>query len=390
MARYEATDSQGRKFWSVEVDGATVRTRWGRVGAEGVERTRTFATPAEAARAAADAAAKKKKSGYHEAKEVGVTEGAPSPPEIAAIERAIADDPDDLASRSVYADWLQERGDPLGEILALHVAIAHESDASRRAALKRELVPLRASPSLFGELAAHKKRLDLGWRGGVVERVRVRSGPAERGVSIDALLAAFFALPVARFVTRLALPAYALVDFAVKAAALPEGATLRALRALDVEPSSGPGSGSRAKLARLNPFDRLRSLSIPFWAFDFTGARLPELETVALMGFALRDEDVATLAVAELPRLRRVVVAYSAANVGLGALARLPTLAILRLAGSAFGGADAVEEAVARLHECAPRASAFELDGVDARTLARVEARFPALRFAARRADDFD
>jgi carbon storage regulator len=43
----------------------------------------------------------------------------PRPPEEEAFLRAVAADPGDEATRLVFADWLQERGDPLGEFLRL-------------------------------------------------------------------------------------------------------------------------------------------------------------------------------------------------------------------------------------------------------------------------------
>src|SRR5205809_801969 len=44
----------------------------------------------------------------------GVT---PRPPEEKAFLDAIRERPDDEAVRLVYADWLEERGDPLGEYI---------------------------------------------------------------------------------------------------------------------------------------------------------------------------------------------------------------------------------------------------------------------------------
>ncbi|MGN6104638.1 MAG: TIGR02996 domain-containing protein [Kofleriaceae bacterium] len=81
---------------------------------------------------------------------------------------AIANAPDDDAPRSVYADWLMERGDPLGELIAVQCALAR-ADATDEpladeptalaleAALRerhaaRLLVPLRALAQLGYEL----------------------------------------------------------------------------------------------------------------------------------------------------------------------------------------------------------------------------------------------
>jgi carbon storage regulator len=46
-------------------------------------------------------------------------EPRPQSPEEEPFLRAIAAGPDDEATRLVYADWLEERGDPLGEFLRL-------------------------------------------------------------------------------------------------------------------------------------------------------------------------------------------------------------------------------------------------------------------------------
>jgi len=52
--------------------------------------------------------------------------------------RAIVDDPDDVDAYLVYADWLQARGDPRGELVAVQVALERSPDAellAREAAL---------------------------------------------------------------------------------------------------------------------------------------------------------------------------------------------------------------------------------------------------------------
>src|SRR4051794_17332589 len=38
--------------------------------------------------------------------------------------RALLTDPDDHATRQAYADWLEERGDPRGELLRIHSVLA--------------------------------------------------------------------------------------------------------------------------------------------------------------------------------------------------------------------------------------------------------------------------
>jgi uncharacterized protein (TIGR02996 family) len=205
MARYEATDSISRKFWTIDVlDGLSFRTLHGRVGAEPRETIKSFATAAEAERAAAKAIAARVKAGYAE---VAVRKVAVPSAALEELEVRIAEEPDDLSACGVYGDWLQEREDPFGEILALHVAVAEEKDPSRRGALMKELETARRAAPLFGPVALHARRLELTWHHGILQEVRIRTGPPERGVSVAALLGMMFALPVARFVSRLAFPA---------------------------------------------------------------------------------------------------------------------------------------------------------------------------------------
>ena len=57
---------------------------------------------------------------------------------------AIGGDPDDDASRLVYADWLEERGDPRAEFLRLEVALAEAAgEPARSEAIDARLDELR-------------------------------------------------------------------------------------------------------------------------------------------------------------------------------------------------------------------------------------------------------
>ncbi len=75
-----------------------------------------------------------------------------------AFERAILENPDDVASYSAYADWLQEQGDPRGEFIAVQLALEDESrPKDTRDGLKvRETELLKAHErEWLGELASH-------------------------------------------------------------------------------------------------------------------------------------------------------------------------------------------------------------------------------------------
>jgi carbon storage regulator len=51
-----------------------------------------------------------------------------SPPEEAAFVRAVVEEPADDGLRLIFADWLEERGDPLGEYLRLRCRLARLAD----------------------------------------------------------------------------------------------------------------------------------------------------------------------------------------------------------------------------------------------------------------------
>ncbi|QJW96558.1 TIGR02996 domain-containing protein [Frigoriglobus tundricola] len=73
-----------------------------------------------------------------------------------AFERAIIENPDDRASYSAYADWLQEQGDPRGEFIAVQLALEDESrPKDARDALKAREAELLAEyeREWLGELA---------------------------------------------------------------------------------------------------------------------------------------------------------------------------------------------------------------------------------------------
>jgi uncharacterized protein (TIGR02996 family) len=64
---------------------------------------------------------------------------SPTSPEEAAFLQAILATPNDLSLRLVFADWLEERGDPRGELLRLTHTLTQEIDVPKRAKLETRL-----------------------------------------------------------------------------------------------------------------------------------------------------------------------------------------------------------------------------------------------------------
>jgi uncharacterized protein (TIGR02996 family) len=74
--------------------------------------------------------------------------------EEADLLRAIRDDPDDDAPRLIYADWLEERGDPRAEFIRIQCELARLPAPTRY-----ELLRLHPRPSRMGE--SGRRYLDL-------------------------------------------------------------------------------------------------------------------------------------------------------------------------------------------------------------------------------------
>ena len=60
-------------------------------------------------------------------------QGPPVPrsPEESPFLRAIFEQPDDVANRLVFADWLEERGDPLAELIRIQCRMAQADQHGR-------------------------------------------------------------------------------------------------------------------------------------------------------------------------------------------------------------------------------------------------------------------
>src|SRR5687768_8288176 len=83
------------------------------------------------------------------------------------LEARILADPDDADAYLVYADWLQARGDPRGELITVQQRLAASPGDRSLLARERELV---------GELMPMEKGsgVELEWRLGFVHTLRVR------------------------------------------------------------------------------------------------------------------------------------------------------------------------------------------------------------------------
>lgn len=235
----------------------------------------------------------------------------------------IAAAPDDAGPYLVYADWLQQRGDPRGQLIVLQATGAPE--AEQRALIDAHLelrgpdVGLDPAPAIAWEYG-YWRRLELGAYGWA---------PDDRAL---AGAAAFAGAPSARFLRELSIRARTR-DAAATALAIARArrGTLHALSAV-----VGRGAFDDASLRALAACTRLRALEL-FACNDVTAAGLAHLSALReLARLDLRQaplDDAGAAALRGLP-LRDVSfdVVRDLTPVGVRALAAAP-LERLRLAG---------------------------------------------------------
>ena len=117
MRRFEFVEGTSSKFWEAEVSGTTLKVCYGKIGTAGKAETKVLGSEAGAQAEADKLIREKTKKGYKEVA-VAATETGGG----AELERAIWDSPEDDTVWQVYADWLLQQGNPLGEYISLSIA----------------------------------------------------------------------------------------------------------------------------------------------------------------------------------------------------------------------------------------------------------------------------
>ena len=202
MRRYEFKEGTSSKFWEIELEGETVTTRFGRIGAAGSTATKELDS-ASAARGAYDKlVAEKTKKGY---KLVGADDGATaaSNPDL---ERAIVASPDDASVFLVYGDWLEAKGDPRGELISVQAALLKKASDKKLKAREKELLSKHARHFLGDvmEIENASEALSFTWHLGFLKSLAI-GAEEDSGDEFDAVGAvrAILQLPSAKFLREL-------------------------------------------------------------------------------------------------------------------------------------------------------------------------------------------
>jgi uncharacterized protein (TIGR02996 family) len=226
------------------------------------------------------------------------------------LERQIRETPESTGPYLVYADWLQEHADPLGELIALGVASTNSKDDDALARFDRHLK--RHEAYLLGGLAAQLAgRVALRWRHGLVQAIE------EVGESVaPRVWEQLLGLRVCELVESITLRRGCTAELDAAIA----GAAPETMRALTLE-------GSLGALPTLLLQRPLRSLAVQggFYlaieqhtlpaSLERLELRVPRLTSVAPLELGVRDLELglaeptaAFLNMTRLPRLERLTL----------------------------------------------------------------------------------
>ena len=150
---FEFSDASSHKFWNIERAGPSLTITYGRIGTAGQTQLKSLPDEAKAIKEHDKLVAEKTGKGYRE-----TTPSAKAQPASLreALEMALVENPDDVASHMAYADYLEEQGDPRGELvrigLALEDATRPTAERKKLQAREKELIDEHRDV-FFGELA---------------------------------------------------------------------------------------------------------------------------------------------------------------------------------------------------------------------------------------------
>lgn len=129
---FELIAGKSKKFWEIDVAGKKVTTRYGRIGTDGQATEKSFDIDSEAQEHASKLIAEKTRKGYTETSR-GISAARQG------FEEQLLENPDDVETLAVYADWLVEQQDPRGELIHVQLALEDEGlSAKQREPLKAQ------------------------------------------------------------------------------------------------------------------------------------------------------------------------------------------------------------------------------------------------------------
>ena len=318
---FENQDDGSSKFWEAWVEGTVVKTRFGKLGASGQIRLKDLGDKAAALAEHGKLIAEKVKGGYVEgggaAAAVEVEGGNQRNPEL---EAAIVADPYDRNAWMVLADWLQDQGDPRGELMALQIG-----NKAKPAAVFLD----KHRDYFLGPLGEHQQCYDgsdkpaFTWRNGFIFGVRLShnhyANEAWKGSLAD-VLTKLLDHPSGRFITEMTFQdnndpndddLQDLIDLLAKRA--PK--SIRRIEIGDeVDQISWYNVGDLGKLWKAVP--HLKTFLIEAGSFELGKIDAPELARAVFKTGGLSADSGKSIATMKAPALEELQIYYGDDNYG--------------------------------------------------------------------------
>ncbi len=172
--RYVYNDGESKKFWEVTFDDSSFSVRYGRLGTDGRIKKKEANDANQARGLAMKAAAAKVKGGYKlmdgELPEVKGPSEAVNKTMVALIEK----NPNEQANYLAYADWLQDQGDPRGELIMVQHGLAINPKDQKLLKAEKQLLS-DYSEHFLGALAPYAEDMldELEWSMGYLRRAKI-------------------------------------------------------------------------------------------------------------------------------------------------------------------------------------------------------------------------
>ncbi len=328
-ARYfEFAEGTSSKFWEIKLDGESVTTRYGKIGTGGQTTEKELDSSSAAFKEYERLVAEKIKKGYVEKGGGGTAAAHKRHPDL---EKAILADPYDSLGYTVYADWLQEQGDPRGELMSLHLAAETKRDGK---AAKAAAGLLASNADYFlGPLANHTKTYDgndtdaFTWRFGFIHAAKLSHNQytnKDFKGTLAEVLETLLRHPSGRFLTELVFgfnndPNEDPLDDLIGILAKKAPATIRKLHFGDfVYPDETEMSwyhvGKLGKVWKAVP--QLQTLIVQGGDFELGTIELPEVLRAEFRTGGLSAASAKAIAKAVWPKIEHLEVWYGDDNYG--------------------------------------------------------------------------
>jgi uncharacterized protein (TIGR02996 family) len=247
-------------------------------------------------------------------------------PEEAALVAAIAADPEARAPYLVYADWLQSRGDPRGELIVIQHELSKSPGNKKMLRAAEELLEAHAA-EILGPLAECMDLLEqVDWYMGFIRACKLRQTMDRfdgdlADLPVEQVLAGLLQGP-GRFIQRLTVGIVRMDDNNYGGVCEVIGAqprpTLRALYLGDFDREetelnwSSIGDASPLYAALPN----LRELTLRSGGMTLGAIELPELRAFTTVTGGLDDAAARAIAAASWPKLERLSLQFGPARAG--------------------------------------------------------------------------